>query len=207
MAPLGRFGRLEGIALALLMLPVSVVVGTLAVTPIAYGFRSESPTAPSRAATVIAVWEEQGDTLCRAFPYASLFPRMDTLRLRFLLTPDDIARCNRDVASYDARRGWRLKLDENERRYEGFSFEVDGTAPSLNVTVRRFQGDAISTTTRYRVDAGGEPFDLKTRTASPGNGVFLVFGGMLGGLVWMAWAGWRLVAAWRQRQAADRSRS
>ena len=118
------------------MLPVVVVVGALMTIPFAYGFQAESPSEPSSPATVLAVWDAEGQALCRAFQYDELLSHSDTLRLRFALTSHDLGQCRDAFASYDPKVGWPRKLEERERAYEGFAFEIEDTTPSLKILQR-----------------------------------------------------------------------
>ena len=78
---------------------------------------------------------------------------------------------------------------------------MERAGPDLELTVRRFHGDAISTTTRYRVDSAGVISDVETRGTGPGTGLIAVFGGFVGGVVWLLWALWFAVAVWRARKS------
>ena len=70
------------------MLPMFAVLGALMVLPFSYGFRSENAAEPSSLVTVLAVWNTEGESLCRAFRYDQLLFHRDTLRLRFALTSE-----------------------------------------------------------------------------------------------------------------------
>jgi hypothetical protein len=170
--------------------------------PFSYGFRSENAAEPSSLVTVLAVWNTEGESLCRAFRYDQLLSHRDTLRLRFALTSDDLDQCRAAFASYDSKVGWPRKLEDRERAYEGFAFEVEEPAPNLELTVRRFHGDAISATTRYRVNSGGVISDVETSSTGPGNGLLPVLGGFAGAVVWLLWALWFALNAWRKRKSA-----
>ncbi len=183
------------------MLPVSVVLGGLLAWPISYLFTSEEAAAPSSSVTVLAVWNTGGESLCRPFQYDRLLAHRDTLELRFALTADDLDQCRAAIASYDAEVGWTRKLEERERDYEGFGFDAERSGGDLALTVRRFHGDAISTTTRYRVDSAGVISGVETRGTGPGTGLIAVFGGLVGGVVWLLWALWFGVARWRARKS------
>jgi hypothetical protein len=98
--------------------------------------------------------------------------------------------------------GWPRKLEDRERVYEGFAFEVEEPAPNLELTVRRFHGDAISTTTRYRVSSGGVISDVETSGTGPGRGLLPVLGSFAGAVVWLLWALWFALNAWRKRKSA-----
>ena len=189
-------------AFVAVVFPVAVVLGALVAMPFGYRFRAEDPDQPSGLVTVMAVWEVDGQTLCRAFRYEDLVSHRDTLQLRFALTSEDLIRCREDFAAYDRAEGWPRKLEDNERRYEGFRFDAEGTPPSLELTVRRFHGDAISATTRYRVNSEGVISDVGTRSTGPGSGLLPVLGGFAGAVVWLLWALWLAVTAWRRRKSA-----
>jgi len=177
------------------VLPILVVVGGIVGGIFAYGSNSEDPEAPSRLVTVMAVWEQDGEALCRAFMYQDLLPRRDTLRVRFALTPAEIENCVADFAAYESREGWPRKLLEDEVRYPDYWFEVEGTDP-LELLVHRSSGDANWAKTRYRVDANGSITDLRTNTASAGQGLGSVLGGFVGLVAWLLWAAWLSVRAW-----------
>ena len=167
-----------------LMFPAFVVAGGWVGWLWAYGSTSEDPLAPSRLVTVMAVWEVGDEDLCRAFSYRDLLPHLDTLGLRFALTAADIERCRDDFASYDSRPGWPLKLRQNEADYPGYSFEIEGTDP-LEVMVHRSSGDPGNwAQTRYRVASDGSISDLRTNSASAGQGLGLVLGAFVGMFVW-----------------------
>ena len=171
-----------------LMFPVFVVGGGFVGGLWAYGSNSEDPAVPSRLVTVMAIWEVGDEDLCRAFSYRDLLPHLDTLGLRFALTAADIERCRDDFASYDSRAGWALKLRENEANYPGYSFEIEGTDP-LEVMVHRSSGDPGNwAQTRYRVALDGSISDLRTSSASAGQGMGLILGAFAGMFVWLCWS-------------------
>ena len=171
-----------------LMFPVFVVGGGFVGGLWAYGSNSEDPAVPSRLVTVMAIWEVGDEDLCRAFSYRDLLPHLDTLGLRFALTAADIERCRDDFASYDSRAGWALKLRENEADYPGYSFEIEGTDP-LEVMVHRSSGDPGNwAQTRYRVALDGSISDLRTSSASAGQGMGLILGAFAGMFVWLCWS-------------------
>jgi len=182
------------------MLPVFIVLGALMVLPFSYSFRSENAAEPSSSVTVLAVWNTEGESLCRAFQYDQLLSHRDTLQLRFALTSDDLDQCRAAFASYDSKVGWPRKLEDRERAYEGFAFEVEEPPPNLELTVRRFHGDAISATTRYRVSSGGVISDVETSGTGPGWGLLPVLGSFAGAVVWLLWALWFALNAWHKRK-------
>ena len=190
--------RLLGVAA---VLPILVVAGGMLGGLFAYGSNSEDPDAPSSRVTVMAVWDEDGEALCRAFMYRDLLPHRDTLRLRFALTPAEIEDCKADFAAYESKEGWPRKLLEDELRYPDYWFEVEDTEP-LELMVHRSSGDANWAKTRYRVDANGSITDLRTNTASAGQGLGLVLGGLVGLVAWLLWIARLSVSAW-QRRAGD----
>ena len=181
------------------MLPVLILGGSFVGGLFAYGSNSEDPSAPSRRVTVMAVWEAEGEELCRAFMYQDLLPHQDTLRLRFALTPAEIENCRADFAAYESREGWPRKLLEDELRYPYYWFEVEDTEP-LELMVHRSSGDATWAKTRYRVDADGSITDLRTNTASAGQGIGLVIGGLVGLVAWLLWTVWLSVRTWSRRE-------
>jgi hypothetical protein len=188
--------RLLGVAT---MLPILVVGGGMVGGLFAYGSSSEDPEAPSTRVTVMAVWEEDGEAVCRAFMYQDLLPHRDTLSIRFALTPADIENCRVDFAAYESREGWPRKLLEDELRYVDYWFEVEDTGP-LELMVHRSSGDANWAKTRYRVDANGSITDLRTNTASAGQGIGMVLGGLIGLVAWLLWTARLSLRAWRRRR-------
>ncbi len=183
----------------LLGLPLFVVLGALAMVAIAYGFENEDPGTPSSSVTVLGIWESAQDgSLCRAFQYDELLAHIDTLSIRLGVTADDLDQCRQAFASYDRSVGWPRKVWERERNYEGFALEVEDTEPVLALTIRRFHGDAMSATTRYRVDPEGVISNLETSGTGPGAGIGPVLGGLAGAIVWSLWAAVRLMRAWRK---------
>ena len=128
-------------------------------------------------------------------------------RHRFALTSDDLEQCRAAFASYDQEVGWPRKLEDRERAYEGFAFEVEEPMPNLELTVRRFHGDAISATTRYQVDPEGVISHIKTRSTGPRNGLLPVLGGTAGAAAWLLWAIWcgfaALAAWWGRKDSID----
>ena len=92
-----------------------------------------------------------------------------------------------------------------ERRFDGFRLEAEGVPPILELRVTRLHGNASAATTRYRVDARGRPFKIRTQQASNGHGVFIVFGGVggVGGVVlWIIWLTRFLIGRRRQHRAS-----
>ncbi|MBT8488128.1 MAG: hypothetical protein KJO65_04780 [Gemmatimonadetes bacterium] len=186
-------GVIRGL-LILAALPVCVIVGALVASFFTGGYSSEDAAEPSGMATVMAVWEFDGGSLCRAFTLRDLLPHRDSLALRFALTPADVERCRADFASYDRREGWPRTLPGRDLAYEAYGFEIESPAPELRVVVHRSSGDVTFTRTRYRVDASGRLTDVETRGAGPGAGLGPVMGGFLGIVFWLcgaAWVGWR----------------
>lgn len=186
-------------AFVVVMMPVFAVVGGLVAYPFAYGWESEDPADPSPGVTVMAVWESGAQPLCRAFDLRLLLAQRDTLPLRFALNAADIERCRADFASYDSRTGWPRSLGEGDLPYPDYWFEVEDQPPNPRLLVHRSSGDATWTKTRYRVEEEGVISDLELRTASSGQGVWVVMGSLAGILVWVGWVfrlGWR---AWRRR--------
>ena len=181
------------------MLPVLILGGGFVGGLFAYGPTPEDPGAPSSLVTVIAIWEEEGDELCRAFMYQDLLPRLDTLRVRFALTPAEIENCRADFAAYESKEGWPRKLVEDELRYPDYWFEVEDEEP-LELMVHRSSGDATWANTRYRVDAAGSITDMSTNTASAGQGIGLVMGGLVGLVAWLLWTVWLALRTWRRRK-------
>lgn len=182
-------------------LPVFAIVGALAADALLSGYSREDPNDPSRMATVMAVWEFEGGTLCRAFNLTDLLPHRASLRLRFRLDETDVERCRRDFEAYDAREGWARTLPGRDVGYVGYGFELESPAPDLRVMVHRSSGDATWTRTRYRVDEGDQIFDLETRGAGNGSGLGPLMGGFVGLVLWLGWAlrwGWK---AWQRRGA------
>ena len=89
-----------------------------------------------------------------------------------------------------------------ERRFDGFRFEAEGVPPILELRVMRLQGDVMFATTRYRVDARGRPFKIRTQQASNGHGVFIVFGGVGGVVLWIIWLTRFLIGRRRRHRAS-----
>jgi hypothetical protein len=173
------------LALPLFVVGGFVVAGVLAGRPV-----DESPGAYSGGVTWVGIVSSGGREFCRAIPEDELARHRDTLRVRFALSTDDVARCRAAFGAYDAESGWPLELRERERRYPGYALEIESNGQGHAVEVRRFHGDAISSTTRYRVDGSGVPTDVRTSSTSGGAGAFAVgFGGGGGLLLWMLWAG------------------
>ena len=96
------------------------------------------------------------------------------------------------------RRRSRMGKEAERARedFEGFRFEVDRIEPDLRVTLTRFHGDAVSTTTRYRVLGEGAIYDIETKGTGPGSGLALVLGTMAGVAVWVVWVLWSLLSFW-----------
>lgn len=155
--------------------------------------------------TFVGVLEAEGAASCRAFSSDDLTAHGDTLRLRFTLSASDLRACEETFRSYDAARGWPTPLTANERRFDGFRLEAEGVPPILELRVTRLHGNASAATTRYRVDARGRPFKIRTQQASNGHGVFIVFGGVggVGGVVlWIIWLTRFLIGRRRQHRAS-----
>lgn len=186
---------------AVAALPVSVLVGGVLGGLVAYAPQQEDVNAPSSLVTVMARWDTQGESLCRAFMYRDLLPRLDSLDVLFALTPEDLDECRADFAAYDNRDGWPRVLVEGELNYPGYSFDVEGTAP-LRLMVHRSSGDATWAKTRYAVQPDGSISDLETETASAGQGIGLALGGLVGALVWVLWLLTRLFGVLRPGRRA-----
>ena len=183
-------------------LPLFLLAGTLASYPFIYGFHSEDIEGPSGDVTVIGVWDypESATPYCRAFVLRELQPHLDTLSIRFRPTQAELTQCQEAIAAYDLESGWSRTVIDGERRFEAFGLDVAGDALEPVFTVWRFHGDAISTTTRYTVTAGGSITNLKTKSGGPGHGVgMLFFGGGAGFLGWCVWVLWLIGASIRRR--------
>lgn len=185
--------------LVLLALPVFAIAGILVASFFTYGYSSENAAEPSSMATVMAVWEFDGGSACRAFNLRELLPHRDTLRLRFALSSSDVDQCRADFDAYDYREGWPRTLPDQDRAYYDYHFEIENPAPDLRVMVHRSSGDVTYTRTRYRVDSSGRLTDLETQGASPGAGLGPVMGGFLGICLWLCWAAWVGWRTWRRR--------
>ena len=191
MRHVGGIGRVGGNVLhralgLLALLPVFVVVFGILGGLLAYAPNSEDPEAPSSLVTVMAMWSVDGEPLCRAFSYRDLLPRRDTLDLRFALAPDEIVACREAFAAYDSRNGWPLELMPGERNYSDYWFEVEEAEP-LRLMVHRSSGDANWVQTRYSVRPDHSLFDIETESASAGQGLGVVLGGMAGVVAWLVW--------------------
>lgn len=179
MSPLAKF-----VAEVAAMLVAFAIAGAVIGGILTYRSRVEDLSMPSRLVTVVGVWDADGGEICRAFSYRDLRPSLDTLRIRFDLSPDDVERCHAAFAAYDASGTWPRQLRENEGGYPSYSFEVDDTAP-LEITVHRSSDDPANwADTRYRVDPDGTISHVTTDSASAGQGLGPLFGAFLGVVAW-----------------------
>lgn len=198
MSRLGKFAA----ELAAMFVAFAVAGGVIGVL-LTYSTGAEDLSVPSRLVTVVGVWDGEGGEICRAFPYRELRQSLDTLRVRFDLTPADVTLCQAALAAYDSRQGWPRKLSPDEHGYTSYSFRVEDTSP-LKIRVHRGTGDPADwAETEYRVEPDGSISHVRTKSASEGQGVGVVFGAFLGMVAWFFVAALQLLRllAGRRRDA------
>jgi len=167
----------------------------------------EDLSVPSRLVTVVGLWDGEGGEICRAFSYRDLRPSLDTLRVRFDLSPADVERCKEALAAYDPKQGWPRKLSADEYGYASYAFKVEDSSP-LEISVHRGTDDPANwAETKYRVDRDGSISHVTTTSASEGQGVGVVFGAFLGMVAWFFVAALQLLRllAGRGRTGGTRS--
>jgi hypothetical protein len=178
------------------------IAGAVVGGVLTYRSRVEDLAMPSRLVTVVAVWDADGGEICRAFSYRDLLLSLDTLRIRFDLSAADVESCRETFAAYNAGGRWPRQLEENERGYPSYSFEVEDTSP-LTIMVHRGTGDPADwAETRYRVDADGTISHVTTDSASAGQGLGPVFGAFLGIVAWFFVAALQLLRLLAGRRGA-----
>lgn len=198
--------RLLSVLAGIVVLPAFMILGVVAaVLVLRFVYWPVDEADPPADVTVLGDWEvESGERYCRPFPYRELVERLDTLDVRFRLSPADLERCRADLADYHDAREFRHVLYEGERGYPSYWFSVRDSVPDLELEVTRSSGDATFTATRYRVPSDGSVTDMSWRAASAGAGVgTLGLGALAGGVLWLFWAVGRVSGWFRGRSRAE----
>lgn len=195
------FKHLFSVMAGIVVLPAFMILGVVAaVLVMRFVYWPVDETDPPVDVTVLGDWRlESGESYCRPFPYGELLERLDTLEVRFRLSPTDLERCRDDLADYHDAREFRHVLYEGEREDQTFWFTVRDSAPELALEVTRSSGDDTFTATRYRVGGDGSIGGMSKQAASAGTGVFtLALGALAGAALWLVWAVGRVYGWFRE---------